>query len=61
MRTERLTGKTRHRSTWTGKLILQVEVEGEYMDAQGDWSPTFSKWRDAKTVDLFSELKVVTS
>lgn len=38
-----LTGKTRYRTGWFGKLILQVEVRGKH---------SMFYWRDAKVEDL---------
>ena len=51
MEFERLTGKRRHRSTWLGKLVLQVQVVGQYW-SDGMYSPDVTFWRDAKTSDL---------
>ncbi len=48
----RLTGNTRFRATWRGKLVLQVQysysatIYGEVTTAFG--------WRDAKTQDIKS-------
>jgi len=42
-----LTGNTRFRMGWRGKLILQVEVDNDSFDAPfGCW------WRDANLFDL---------
>lgn len=48
----KLTGKCRYRSTFFGKLVLQVQyhyehTSGDYMDTR-----TITSWRDAKTQDL---------
>lgn len=51
----KLTGRTRLRSTWTGKLVLQVEEErraevdpdGSYLDDRD-----YTVWRDANVTDL---------
>jgi hypothetical protein len=55
-----LTGKTRYRSTWRGKIILQVQEEIKYHatplmldyndrpSVPGRWV----RWRDAETTDL---------
>ena len=45
--TEVLTGNTRYRVSWTGKIILQVEYS--------DGSP-WKNWKDAKVEDLNSKL-----
>ena len=44
----RLTGNTRHRISWRGKVIMQVEcwyLPGAYADYVG-------RWRDANALDL---------
>lgn len=52
---EKLTGRTRFRATWRGKLILQVEARQE---AWPDWTGTmppvgfYLVWRDARAEDL---------
>lgn len=40
-----LTGKTRYRTTWRGKVVLQVEEAGR-------WGNT---WRDATLADITTE------
>lgn len=47
-----LTGRTRFRANWRGKLLLQVEVVG-HGGYRGD---KYQFWRDAETQDL-SELQ----
>lgn len=53
---EKPTGKTRYRSGWRGKLILQVEVLVSSVDTcpMTCDSHTFqtTKWRDARVEDL---------
>ncbi len=48
----KLTGKTRYRSTWRGKLVLQVEEE--WLDDCPYSGPRNSGelWRDASVQDL---------
>jgi len=47
-----LTGNTRYRSNWLGKLILQVEYTYEESGCYDmDWR-TVILWRDAKVEDL---------
>ncbi|WP_312411997.1 hypothetical protein [Shinella sp.] len=54
----KLTGRTRHRTNWRGKLILQVEYTAFHMkDLNGsgyydEWTTTH--WRDAKVEDVIS-------
>ncbi|UOK71686.1 hypothetical protein [Ancylobacter polymorphus] len=40
-----VTGKTRYRTNWRGKVVLQVEVAGR-------WGNT---WRDATLADISTE------
>jgi hypothetical protein len=47
-----LTGKYRYRSTFFGKLVLQVEYSEEYATCNGMDSETALHWRDAKLQDL---------
>ncbi|PRA46676.1 hypothetical protein [Brucella pituitosa] len=50
----KLTGRTRYRTNWRGKLILQVEeagIEVDY-DLYHVESHNVTSWRDAKVVDL---------
>jgi hypothetical protein len=51
---KRLTGKTRHRSNWLGKLILQVEVKWGWSNVCQYTGPRNKgkMWRDASTQDL---------
>jgi hypothetical protein len=55
---EKITGATRYRENWRGKLILQVEYyvdEGTYSKsprADGEAPPRETGWRDASTMDL---------
>lgn len=44
---ENLTGRVRFRTTWRGKLILQVEYKVA-TDGPGSW---YHRWRDATTKD----------
>lgn len=49
-----LTGRTRYRTNWRGKIILQVEetgVEFDY-DRYHIECQSVTSWRDAKVVDL---------
>lgn len=48
----KLTGNTRLRSTWRGKLVLQVEYSCS-VTIYGNASTSFG-WRDAKTQDIKS-------
>lgn len=54
----KLTGRTRFRTNWRGKLILQVEYTAFHMkDLNGsgyfdEWTTTH--WRDAKVEDVIS-------
>lgn len=48
-----LTGVTRHRTSWRGKLILQVEYEFPH---QGHF-----RWRDATERDVFELKKIRNS
>lgn len=47
------TGRTRFRE-WKGKLVLQIEVKGWYIDNAGGMVDTVDevRWRDAKVEDL---------
>lgn len=51
-----LTGRTRYRSSWRGKLILQVEYKQHYfndLNGSGYYDEGFTThWRDAKVEDL---------
>lgn len=47
-----LTGKCRYRSTFFGKLVLQVEYSTEYATANDMDTRTVLRWRDAKVQDL---------
>ena len=51
-----LTGNTRYRTNWRGKLILQVEETIQSYDWRGggSYSPEFLRWRDAAVEDLTS-------
>lgn len=52
----KLTGRTRYRTTWRGKLILQVECSCDHSaDLNGSgyydfWTTTY--WRDATFADI---------
>jgi hypothetical protein len=48
----KLTGNCRYRSTFFGKLVLQVEYSREYSTCGGMDSETALEWRDAKLQDL---------
>ena len=50
----KLTGETRYRSGWRGKLILQVEETGIQYENCGAYvdSARVRYWRDAKVDDL---------
>lgn len=47
-----LTGKTRYRAGWGGKLILQVEYAYDGSSFDDMWPRTCIDWRDAKMEDL---------
>lgn len=55
----KLTGRRRHRKTWFGKMVLQVEETRHYMrDLNGsgyydEWDVTV--WRDAKWHEVYTE------
>lgn len=55
----KLTGRTRYRTNWRGKLILQVEYSQNHTrDLNGsgyfdDWDTLH--WRDAKATDLIND------
>lgn len=63
-----LTGKTRYRTNWRGKLILQVEYKKQYID--NSYQASFSGshpddfkifngyWRDAKLKDIEIEATI---
>lgn len=52
----KLTGRTRYRTSWSGKLILQVEYGYVHItDLSGSGYYDYdnvTKWRDAKVEDL---------
>lgn len=43
----KLTGRISYRKTWTGKLILQVEVS-DFFEGIG----VLTAWRDARLIDV---------
>lgn len=49
----KLTGNTRYRTNWEGRLILQVEV-GVYQSDKAAW---VGSWRDASVKDLIGTVK----
>jgi hypothetical protein len=55
-----LTGKTRYRANWRGKIILQVEYAyrclpaGARPTANGGGIVTKYEWRDARVSDIFA-------
>ena len=51
---ETLTGRTRFRTNWRGKVILQVEIDLEpvMIDSTGTSLPETKGWRDAIVEDL---------
>ena len=54
MNNEKLTGNTRYRHSWLGKLILQVECQIDTCD-RTRIEPVFDTkfhWRDAKVTDM---------
>lgn len=57
-RNTRLTGEVRLRSTWTGKLILQVEEKRSHFDHQLGDSSILTYWRDAVAADLLIRLPI---
>lgn len=52
----KLTGRTRYRIGFLKKMILQVEVYGNYEDPIdfSDTGPEYKFWRDATYNDLYS-------
>jgi hypothetical protein len=48
----KLTGRTKYRSTWRGKLILQVEEEWSDDCLYSGPRNSGKLWRDARTEDL---------
>lgn len=55
-----LTGRTRFRSSWRGKLVLQVQFFEMLQSAMaGTLTPGAMEWRDASTQDL-AELQHLT-
>lgn len=46
------TGRARYRSTWRGKLILQIEEKERTHDARVQIAQYISRWRDASVRDL---------
>lgn len=58
MGSDRITGETRYRSGWFGKLILQVEEvydQGYHARPQPGIPTSFTatRWRDARPADLY--------
>lgn len=51
---ENLTGRTRLRSNWRGKIFLQVEFELSYTLVATSDIKKILCWRDAKTEDLWT-------
>jgi len=54
----KLTGRTRYRTNWRGKLILQVEFSRSYchdLNGSGYYDEgTTTHWRDATAEDLIN-------
>lgn len=54
-----LTGKTRYRTTWRGKVVLQVEEAAGYchdLNGSGYYDTgTYKFWRDATLADITTE------
>jgi len=50
--TRKLTGRIRYRTSWNGKLILQVEENWEDECMYNTTLNKGRKWRDAKIEDL---------
>jgi hypothetical protein len=53
---DRITGATRYRTGWFGKLILQVEENVEFYRPAGYCNPSkiiSTRWRDARPSDLY--------
>lgn len=48
----RLTGKKRFRTTWRGKLVLQVQYSYTHTFQPGLVCETRYDWKDAKLVDV---------
>jgi len=48
----KLTGKKRFRTTWTGKLVLQVQYSYTYTYSQSLVCETRYDWKDAKLEDI---------
>lgn len=58
---KRLTGRTRYRITWLGRLVLQVELRSPAFQVKVcGLSATFREevtWRDAKTTDFVGDVE----
>ncbi|RWF44278.1 MAG: hypothetical protein EOS65_02565 [Mesorhizobium sp.] len=53
---DRITGQTRYRSGWFGKLILQVEENVSFYRPVSSGNPSRmveTRWRDARRGDLY--------
>ncbi|MND96334.1 hypothetical protein D3C80_886210 [compost metagenome] len=56
MAAEHLTGRTRYRETWRGRLVLQVEVGGlRLRPPLFDISVPYTRWRDARAADYLTK------
>lgn len=56
---DRLTGARRYRTTWRGKLVLQVEIEfPPYYENAAKGATLCRNWRDASVADI-TDHKVV--
>ncbi len=58
----KLTGRTRHRAGWRGRLVLQVEYSYRtYFSPDAGYSPEDTAWRDATVKDVQSMPVLVVS
>lgn len=48
----RLTGRTKYRETWFGRLVLQVEVCTTYISPVDEYDWFDISWRDARAEDF---------
>ena len=46
-----LTGRTRHRTGWFGRMIYQVEEHVQHWCDDRGWSQGDYRWRDARVAD----------
>lgn len=61
---QRLTGRTRYRLTFFGKVVLQVEVahQSSRMNPfSKEYGPVYTTWRDATMADMRFDLDALNS